>query len=124
MKIDNTNKTYIPFRFKCGLKAYCTLDVYEQCPTILQILENDVNHCLRILPFSVHDLIRRTKLWINVTYVYGDIDHPKVLKHMNTHHYERWLHWYVCNNLGTTIRKKCFIFLTTCLEKLLFCVKY
>ncbi len=93
--IDNSRNVYIPFHLKCGLTAQCSLDVFEQCPTILDIIEEDAYNCLRVLPSSVHDLVRRTKIWINVSYVYGHCSQPKVLKHMNTHHYVQWLEWYV-----------------------------
>lgn len=90
--IDNSQNVYIPFHLqKCGITTQCTLQVLNNNPHILQTIEQDVYDCLKVLPQSVHHLIRRTVLWINETYVYGLIEKPKVLKHTTTHHCERWL---------------------------------
>ena len=92
--IDNSLNVYIPFRLKCGITAQCRLEVFDTFPEILDVIEEDVFNCIRALPPSVHDLVRRTNVWINVSYVYGPLDRPKELKHTTTHHYERWLIWY------------------------------
>lgn len=93
--IDNSLNVYIPFRLKCGITAQCRLEVFDTFPEILDVIEEDVFNCIRALPPSVHDLVRRTNVWINVSYVYGPLDRPKELKHTTTHHYERWL---ICVN--------------------------
>mmetsp|Transcript_24745 Transcript_24745/g.36958 ORF Transcript_24745/g.36958 Transcript_24745/m.36958 type:complete len:381 (-) Transcript_24745:1256-2398(-) len=89
--IDNSQNVYIPFHLKCGVTTRCSLEVFDECPEILDIIEDDIHNCLRTLPSSVHELVRRTNIWINVTYSYGRLDNPKELKHTNTHHYEKWL---------------------------------
>ncbi len=91
--IDNSQHVYIPFHLKCGVTARCRLEVFDACPEILDAIEDDIHNCLRALPPSVHDLVRRTNIWINVTYFYGNFDDSKELKHTNTHHYEKWLIW-------------------------------
>lgn len=83
---------YIPFHFKCGVTAQCNLEVFDKFPEILEILENDCANCLRILPKNCHDLIRRTNLWINVSYMYHDLEmEEREFKHATTHHFEEWL---------------------------------
>lgn len=91
--IDNSRNVYIPFHLKCGLTAQCRLEVFDICPEILDVIEEDVLNCIKALPSSVHDLVRRTNIWINVSYVYGQLDRPKELKHTSAHHYEEWLIW-------------------------------
>lgn len=89
--IDNSENVYIPFHLKCGLTAQCSLEVFDVVPQILDVIEKDVFNCIKALPASVHELVRRTNIWINVTYSYGQSDHPTVLKHTAAHHYEKWL---------------------------------
>mmetsp|Transcript_15849 Transcript_15849/g.18416 ORF Transcript_15849/g.18416 Transcript_15849/m.18416 type:complete len:341 (+) Transcript_15849:91-1113(+) len=89
--MDNTQNIYVPFHLKCGINAHCSLDVFNQCPEILEIVEEDMFAILRVLPPSLHKLIKKTNIWINVTYVYGSFDNPKVMKHTVTHHFQEWL---------------------------------
>lgn len=58
---------------------------------MLDILENDLKACFRVLPGSVHEMIRRTNIWLNVDYVYGDVHTPTVVKHSTAHHFDTWL---------------------------------
>ena len=63
----------------------------DECPTILRDLNHDLMECLSVLPPSVHNLVRRTQIWLNVTYSYGPKDNPKNVKHTTTHHFAAWL---------------------------------
>jgi len=91
--IDNSKNIYIPFHLKCGIIAHCNMEIFHTHPDILTTMEDDVRNCIKVLPRSVHDLIRRTAIWMNVSYVYGSLENPKVLKHTTTHHSEQWLIW-------------------------------
>ncbi len=89
--IDNTKTIYIPIRLQCGVTIQCTPEIIHQCPSIIQTLELDVSNCIRTLPPSVHNFIKRIKIWVNVNYFYGAIDDPRVLKHTTAHHHRQWL---------------------------------
>jgi hypothetical protein len=94
--INNAYNIYYPVQLRrCGVVLMCQPDVLVQCPTIIQHLQNDVLYCLHILPISVRSLIRRTKIWINLSYCYGRYDEPTYVNHTTTHHHEAWLLWYV-----------------------------
>jgi hypothetical protein len=89
--IDNTRLAYIPINLECGNQVYCAPDVLSSCPMILRSIQADLTHILKILPWSVHNLVKRTKIWINASYSYGPRDDPRVLRHSTAHHEEGWL---------------------------------
>lgn len=89
--IDNTRNKYLPIKLKCGITIQCRPEIISVCPSIIQTLEKDVQDCIKILPPSTHNLIRRIKIWVNVNYLYGAIDDPRVLKHTTAHHHRQWL---------------------------------
>lgn len=89
--IDNRSITYFPYKLKCGVVLHVSGDVFHHCPEVFSALEHDISDCLSILPRSIHKLIRRTRVWLNMSYAYGSIHHPKVLNHSTTHHCEKWL---------------------------------
>lgn len=89
--IDNTTLVYIPIRLASGNQVYCAPDVLSNCPMILRSVQADLLHILRILPWSVHALVKRTNIWINASYSYGSRDDPKVLRHSAAHHQSGWL---------------------------------
>jgi hypothetical protein len=89
--IDNTRLTYIPINLECGNQVYCAPDVLSNYPMILRSVQADLAHILKILPWSVHNLVKRTKIWINASYSYGPRDDPRVLRHSTAHHEEGWL---------------------------------
>jgi hypothetical protein len=92
--INNAQNIYYPIRLRrCGAILMCRPEVLVQCPTIIQHLQNDISYCIHILPISVRSLIRRTKIWINLTYCYGRYDHPTHVNHTTTHHHAAWLLW-------------------------------
>lgn len=112
-EIDNSRNVYIPVRLPCGIQVMCRLSVLLQCPQVLQDLHTDVyvpcarmrwtpsltcicrQGCLELLPLSVHNLIHRTRIWVNLYYRMGNLQHLKLLNHTTTHHHEGWLLWYV-----------------------------
>jgi hypothetical protein len=94
--IDNTMLVYHSIRLPCGIQVMCAPNVLSGCPMILRSLQTDLVQIFRLLPWSVHSLIRRTNIWVNASYAYGSRDDPRVLRHSTAHHQEGWLiHWYV-----------------------------
>jgi hypothetical protein len=93
--IDNSRNIYIPIQLGCGIRVLCRPDVLTRCPLILKDLNTDLFQCLSILPRSVHHLVRRTQIWVNLSYSYGLRDRPVVLNHSAAHHHEAWLFWCV-----------------------------
>jgi len=89
--IDNRHHQYIPIRLKNGITLQCRPEIFQSCPAIIDTLHQDLNDCLRILPRSVHALVRRINIWVNDTYIYGAVDDPRVLKHTAAHHHWQWL---------------------------------
>jgi len=89
--IDNTQNFYVPIRLKCGVTLQCHPQLFEANPKIIQILDADIAECIQILPPSIRNLIRRIQIWVNVTYTYGAIDDPRILKHTTAHHHRQWL---------------------------------
>jgi hypothetical protein len=89
--IDNRRLPYMPIRLACGVYVYCRPEVLSSCPMVLQSLQADITKALRVLPASVHHLVQRTNLWVNVSYSYGLQSDPQVLRHLTTHHEEGWL---------------------------------
>lgn len=89
--IDNTRLVYIPITLPCGIQVQCAPDVLSNCPMILRSIQADLTQILKILPWSVHSLIKRTKIWVNASYSYGPGDDPRVLRHSTAHHEEGWL---------------------------------
>ena len=71
----------------------CRPEVLGRCPAVLRDLNGDIMQCLRVLPRSVHGLLRRTKVWVNASYRYGPIDKPRRVSHSTAHHYGGWLVW-------------------------------
>lgn len=99
--IDNSVLVYIPMQLKCGVTVQCRPDVLARCPSVLKILNRDVERCLEVLPPSVHNLVRRTNIWVNTTYYYGHRDKPRNVNHSTAHHHEGWLFW--CVTLGSCV---------------------
>jgi hypothetical protein len=93
--IDNSRNLYIPIKLSCGVRVLCRPEVLRQCPLVIHDLNADLYECLKILPPSVHALVRRTQVWVNATYSYGPRRKPMVLNHSTAHHHEAWLLWYV-----------------------------
>lgn len=93
--IDNSRNIYIPIQLGCGIRVLCRPEVLTRCPLILNDLNSDLCQCLSILPRSVHHLVRRTQVWVNLSYSYGLRDRPVVLNHSAAHHHEAWLFWCV-----------------------------
>jgi hypothetical protein len=92
--IDNTTLVYIPIRLPCGVQILCAPEVLSGCPMVLRSLQTDLVQILKVLPWSVHSLVKRTKIWVNASYAYGSRDDPHVLRHSTAHHQEGWLiHW-------------------------------
>jgi hypothetical protein len=94
--IDNSQNVYHPVRLSCGVVVPCRPTVLSDCPSIVSVLERDVQQCLSLLPASVSDLVLRTRIWVNLTYQYGSIERPQMVNHTTTHHHEAWLLWYDC----------------------------
>jgi len=90
-RINNTSLLYLPIKLKCGVTARCQPNVLVQCRQVLTDLNTDITQCLRVLPPSVHKLIKRTAIWINMEYSYGLLSNPKCIKHITTHHHVGWL---------------------------------
>jgi hypothetical protein len=93
--IDNSRNVYIPIQLGCGIRVLCRPDVLTRCPLILKDLNTDLCQCLSILPRSVHHLVKKTQIWVNLSYSYGLRDCPVVLNHSAAHHHEAWLFWCV-----------------------------
>eukprot|EP00566_Odontella_aurita_P009157 CAMPEP_0113582520 /NCGR_PEP_ID=MMETSP0015_2-20120614/31965_1 /TAXON_ID=2838 /ORGANISM="Odontella" /LENGTH=511 /DNA_ID=CAMNT_0000487211 /DNA_START=30 /DNA_END=1562 /DNA_ORIENTATION=- /assembly_acc=CAM_ASM_000160 len=91
--IDNTALFYVPLRLRCDVVAMCRPEVLARCPQVLHDLNADLFQCLRMLPLSVHALVRRTKIWINASYQYGPVDDPQMVGHSTAHHHDGWLVW-------------------------------
>jgi len=89
--IDNTSNVYVPVRLQCGVTTNCRPQVLAHCPNVLQDLNEDLSGCLHVLPVSLHDLVKRTVIWINLSYAYGPIDSPNEVKYCTAHHAEAWL---------------------------------
>jgi hypothetical protein len=92
--IDNSRINYVPIKLRCGVTAMCRTNVLILCPFVLQCLHKDILQCLEIMPRSVHALIKRTRIWVNVSYSYGQRDNPRLLRHTTAHHADWWLIWY------------------------------
>ena len=101
--IDNSRNIYLPMQLRCGVTVLCRPEAIMHCPQVLQDLNSDLRQCLRILPWSVHSLIRRTRIWVNLTYQYGHYEKPVSLSHSTAHHHVGWLLWYVQLNGSITI---------------------
>lgn len=95
--IDNSNLLYISLSLPCGVEVRARPGVLSNCPAILHELDQDLKECLALLPKSVHRLIKRTRIWINESYMFGPIDKPHKVNCGTTHHAEEWLNW-VCDN--------------------------
>lgn len=98
--VNNRNSIYIPVLLCCGVTINVRLGLLFLKPYLLPVviatLNEDCTTCLKLLPHSVHALIRRTRIWVNgEDYRIGDQRNPQILHHMTTHHYEGWLNWYV-----------------------------
>jgi hypothetical protein len=94
--IDNTTLTYVPVALPCGVSVLCAPEVLSGCPMVLRTLQTDLVQCLQLLPWSLHALIKRTNIWVNASYSYGQKNDPRILRHSTAHHQEGWLiHWYV-----------------------------
>lgn len=89
--IDNTRRTYVPITVASGNTIHCAPDVLAHCPMILRSIQTDILGILNILPRSVHALVKRTNIWVNLSYSYGTQDDPNVLRHSTAHHEEGWL---------------------------------
>ena len=89
--IDNRRRKYRPLTLKSGVTVQLGEHVLENNPDILKDLEADTSACLSVLPASVKRLAQRTTIWLNDTYSYGKISHPKVVRHSTTHHFAGWL---------------------------------
>lgn len=91
--IDNSSNVYMEVALSCGVTALCAPDVLISYPSVLYDLESDLMDCLRILPRSVHRLIRRTRIWVNASYRYGSVHDPVIVNHTTAHHHPGWLAW-------------------------------
>lgn len=92
--IDNTTLTYVPICLPCGVRVLCAPAVLSGCPMVLRTLQTDLVQCLKLLPWPLHALIKRTSIWVNASYSYGPKDDPRILRHSTAHHQEGWLiHW-------------------------------
>ena len=91
--IDNSKIHYVAIQLRCGVTAMCRANVLTCCPSVLRYMNQDIMQCLEHLPVSVHSLIRRTKIWINLFYSYGPKQEPRWLRHTTAHHHDAWLHW-------------------------------
>jgi len=99
--IDNSRNIYLPLQLRCGVTVLCRPEAIMHCPQVLQDLNTDLQQCFRIMPWSVHNLIRRTRIWINLNYRYGPYDKPVSLSHSTAHHHEGWLIW--CEQLNGVV---------------------
>ncbi|CAB9524751.1 Transmembrane amino acid transporter protein [Seminavis robusta] len=91
--IDNSRINYVPIKLRCGVVAMCRTNVLILCRSVLKALNEDIKQCLELFPSSVHAFIKRTRIWINLTYSYGQRDNPRLLKHTTAHHAVWWLNW-------------------------------
>lgn len=91
--IDNRFINYVAIKLRCGVVAMCRTNVLTTCSSVLKSLNEDLAMCLEILPPSVHSLIRRIRVWVNLSYSYGAHDDPRLLKHTTAHHHHEWLIW-------------------------------
>ena len=91
--IDNTQRCYDPIDLKCGVTVQMGENVSRDSPEIIDIINNDLTYCLKVLPKSVGGLVKRTQIWINRSYEYGNIYEPTVLSHTTAHHFPGWLDW-------------------------------
>lgn len=89
--IDNRTLTYVPIRLMCGNAVLCSPQTLASCPMVLRSLQVDITECLKVLPKSVHNLVQRTPIWVNASYMYGDKRDPYILHHSTTHHSPTWL---------------------------------
>lgn len=89
--IDNTRRTYVPIVLSSGNTVHCAPDVLSTCPMILRSIQTDLTEILKVLPWSTHALVKRTEIWVNLSYSYGTLDEPHVLRHSTAHHEEGWL---------------------------------
>jgi hypothetical protein len=94
MLIDNSHNIYVLVRLRsCNMQAMCRPEVLDECPSILEHLNADLVQCLQLLPVSVRALVRRTRIWVNLSYCYGRYDLPEHINHTTAHHHEAWLLW-------------------------------
>jgi hypothetical protein len=91
--INNQSNPYNELRLRCGVTVMVRPEVFASCPSALDHLNSDVSYCFRILPNSVRPLVRRTRIWINLTYCYGRCHAPEYVHHTTAHHHEGWLLW-------------------------------
>lgn len=91
--IDNSRINYVSIKLRCGVIAMCRANVLTCCPSVLRCINKDIMQCFEMLPVSVHSLIRRTRIWINLTYSYGPKQEPRLLRHTTAHHHDAWLLW-------------------------------
>lgn len=89
--INNRQLVYVPIRLACGIRVYCSPEVLSTDPGVLRSLQADLTRIFRVLPRSVHCLIRRTNIWLNKSYMYGERADPQIMRHLTTHHEEGWL---------------------------------
>ena len=93
--IDNRFINYVAIKLRCGVIAMCRVNVLTLCPGVLKDLNCDLTQCLQVMPNSVHAFIKRTRIWVNLSYSYGPSDDPRLLRHTTAHHHHSWLIWYV-----------------------------
>eukprot|EP00985_Skeletonema_marinoi_P034073 scaffold42966_cov153-Skeletonema_marinoi.AAC.1 len=91
--IDNTQRRYNPVNLKCGVTVQLGENVLRDSPDIIDIMNHDLTSCLSVLPASVGWLVKRTHIWVNRTYAYGNIHAPTVVSHSTAHHFPGWLLW-------------------------------
>ena len=99
--IDNRNHEYCVKYLtlsNCGYsnegakcRVYVRPDVLDQFPNALEVLSFDVSQTISSLPTSVHNLVKRTIVWVNSSYRNGPVHEPNELMHSTAHHDEEWL---------------------------------
>ena len=91
--MDVSGRLYVSVRLSVGVFCQCRPSVLRDHREVLEDLESDLRQCFRVLPKSVHSLLRRTKIWVNDEFIYGPLQKPILLRHLTTHHHESWLEW-------------------------------
>lgn len=91
--IDNRFVNYLAIKLRCGVIAMCRTNVLTLCQSALKDLNADFTRCLEIVPNSVRAFIKRTRIWVNLSYTYGPSDNPRLLRHTTAHHHHAWLVW-------------------------------
>ena len=95
--VDNSHHVYRELKLSNGIIILFRDNIPQHCPEVFSILEEDITQSLKLLPRSVHPLVKRTRIWVNASYLTGQAKSPVSVNHLISHHHVEWL-WQARDN--------------------------